>query len=60
MKKGILSIGNVFTGIRKGLEYIQKANKILQSLMLFQQHGTALVNDLELIWNKQPSKIEEQ
>lgn len=60
MKNGILSIGKVFGTIRKGLEYLQKINKMLQSIMIVQKHATALIDDLETVWSNQPVKQPEQ
>lgn len=47
-----MKLGKIFTGIRKGLEFIEKARKLLTSIEVIGKHLTAMTDELESIWGK--------
>lgn len=44
------SITQIFATVRKGLEYVNKASKILRSVELVGEHFSKLIDDLEEVW----------
>jgi len=46
------NISKIFNGIRKGLEFLDKASKLLQSIEIVSNNLKSMVNDLEKIWTK--------
>jgi len=47
-----MKLGKIFTGLRKGLEMLEKARKVLTSVEILGKHLNAMVDDLEKIWGK--------
>ena len=47
-----MKLGTIFTGLRKGLEVIEKARKVLTSVEVIGKHLNMMVDDLESIWKK--------
>ena len=55
-----MKLGNIFNGLRKGLEMIEKATKVLRSVEVVGKHFGAMVDELEAIWGKDIDQSEEE
>lgn len=52
-----MKLNKIFTGLRKGLEFIEKARKVLTTVEVIGKHIRSMVDELEDIWK---ADIEEE
>lgn len=55
-----MRLGTLFSGMRKGLEFIEKARKVLTSVEVVGKHLNMMVDDLESIWKTDIDESEKE
>lgn len=55
-----MKLNRIFSGLRKGLDMLERARKVLTSVEILGKHLNAMVDELETVWGKDVPKETEE